>query len=309
MSYATHLKHQLPVIASLGRTAWSAFRARKDSGGAVPSTPGPELHQTLAPRPAALIRDYLKHVGADPSAWGENVPAHFFPQWAMPLVARALEGLPYPLTRILNGGCKLEVLAALPRGEPIEVTTRLERIDDNGQRAILFTSIVTGTRSVPRALVCELQGVVPLAKKEGGPAKTPVCVPADAEELARWKLRSDAGLQFAMLTGDFNPVHWVGPYARALGFKNTILHGFSTMARAFEGVAKSKAAGRVQRVKSLDVRFTKPLALPAEVGLFVESNTRRGERASTSERTSQMNVFVGKARGGPAYLAGGFTLE
>src|SRR5688572_23840617 len=118
----------------------------------------------------------------------------------------------------------------------------------------------------------------------------PERVPLDAEELARWKIPSNAGLAFAMLTGDFNPVHWVPPYARAFGFRNTILHGFSTMARAMEGLQRTLFAGSVRAIRVLDVKFTKPLVLPAKVGLYV-----KGE-----------SLWVGDAPGGPAYLVGTF---
>jgi len=81
-------------------------------------------------------------------------------------------------------------------------------------------------------------------------------------------------------------VHWIRPYARAFGFRSTILHGFSTFARAYEGLRTARRlAPRV-----LDARFTRPLALPAEVGLYVEPETR--------------TVHVGDAPGAPAYLRG-----
>ena len=31
----------------------------------------------------------------------------------------------------------------------------------------------------------------------------------DAREVQRTRLRADAGLGFAKLTGDFNPIHWL----------------------------------------------------------------------------------------------------
>ena len=91
-------------------------------------------------------------------------------------------------------------------------------------------------------------------------------------------------------------MHWVGPYAKAFGFRNTILHGFSTMARALEGVQRSVFAGSVHAVKTLDVQFTEPLVLPAKVGLYLADDQGEGRR-----------IFVGDAPGGPAYLTGTFS--
>ncbi|MBX7097347.1 MAG: hypothetical protein K1X89_06530 [Myxococcaceae bacterium] len=291
MGYAQHFRHQLPVIAALGRTVVSALRTPP---GQAPQTPGPERHATLPPRPAALVKDYLRHVGGDPAAYPGVIPPHFFPQWGFPLSAQALVGLPYPMAKVLNGGCRLEMHRPLPANEPLEVTARLEKIDDDGRRAVIHTSVVTGTASAPRAVVAHLQAVVPLKPKDrSAPPKEPVRVPEDALELVRWRLRADAGLQFAQLTGDFNPVHWVKPYAKAFGFRSTILHGFSTLARAFEGLTAYRLAGRPERLETLDVRFTRPLVLPQEVGLFVRGTS----------------LWVGGARGGPAALAGTFTTK
>ena len=63
------------------------------------------------------------------------------------------------------------------------------------------------------------------------------------------------------------------------------------MARAIEGMNRGLYAGDVDALRSIRVRFTKPLVLPAKVGLYVRDH----------------EVFVGPAPGGPAYLTGTFT--
>lgn len=294
-----HIIHQGPVLASLGQTALSALLQRFGRGGAgglvVPSAP---VSIDLSPRSPALVRDYVRHVGGDPSAYKHTVPAHFFPQWGFPLAARTLRGVPYPMQKVLNGGCRLEINGPLPAGETLEVVARLEDVDDNGRRAVLHQRVATGTATEPELVVGHLYAIVPLGggdEKTDGPNKRREVqrVPADAREIGRWRLPADAGLAFAMLTGDFNPVHWVRPYAKAFGFKNTILHGFATMARAHEGLNRGLFAGDVNRIAVLDVKFTAPLTLPAKVGLYVEGN----------------NVYVGAAPGSRAYLVGTFETE
>jgi hypothetical protein len=183
----------------------------------------------------------------------------------------------------------------LPAGEPLEVTGRLDAVDDNGQRAILDQKIVTGTKANPEAVVAHLYVFIPLKKEEkkNGKAKDKARVPVDAREIAFFKLKSDAGLDFAKLTGDFNPVHWVPRWAKAFGFKNVILHGFGTMARAIEALNRGLFAGDVNALAEIDVRFTRPMVLPARVGVYVREN----------------KVWVGDAPGGPAYLEGSFKLR
>jgi acyl dehydratase len=280
-----HLRHQLPVIASLGGTAIAALRKTKRAA------PAEEIVQTIAPRPRELVRDYVRHVGGDPSAYKHTLPPHLFPQWGFPLAARTLAGLPYPVARVLNGGCRLEMRAPLPADKPLTVRARLLDIDDDGRRAVLRQQVITGTDETPDALIATLYAIVPLAK--GAEKKQPVRVPDDARELAYWRIAPDAGAAFAALTGDVNPIHWLAPYARAAGFKNPILHGFATIARAFEGLVRARLAGDPRRLRTLDARLTRPLTLPAQVGLY----TRGGD------------LWVADAPGGPAYLAAAYTTE
>jgi hypothetical protein len=171
------------------------------------------------------------------------------------------------------------------------VRARLESVDDDGKRAILVQRVITGTRSAPEALVADMRVFVPLAKKEPGAKKAATLVPVDVKELAFIRLAADAGLDFAKLTGDFNPVHWVAPYARAAGFKSCILHGFSTLARAIEAVNRRVFAGDPTRLATIDVRNTAPLVLPARVGVYVAGDA----------------LYVGDAPGGRAYLEGRFS--
>jgi len=291
---ARHIIHQGGVIASLGGTAIAALRQRLQgtSGKPLPETPGPEIATTVQPLPADLIRDYIRHVGGDPGAYRGTVPPHLFPQWGFPLAAKTLRGLPYPLMRVLNGGCRLEVNSPLPMGERLNVKVRLEEIDESDRRVVLHQRIATGTGNIDEAVVGHLYAIVPLGGGEKPDpkekAKRAARVPDGAREVTYWKIPDDAGLAFAMLTGDFNPVHWVRPYARASGFRGKILHGFATMARAIEGLNRKMWSGGSDHIRVFDCRFTRPLVLPARVGLYV----RGGE------------VYVGDAPGGPAYLTG-----
>lgn len=290
-----HILHQGPVIASLGATALTALRRKlgAPTPAGVGPLPGPELRMTAPPRPRDLIRDYVRFCGGDPGSYKHAVPPHLWPQWGFPLAARTLEQLPYPLFKVLNGGCRVEVRAVLPIDEPLEVSAQLIDVDDNGRRAVLEQRVITGTAAVPEALIATMYAIVPLGGGKDPNAKKEVeRIPLDAEELARWRIGRGAGLDFAKLTGDFNPVHWIPAYAKAFGFRSTILHGFASMAKAWEGLVRSRFAGSTTAIRSFDVKFTKPLVLPAEIGLYIRNE-------GSTDR-----VWLGRARGGPAYLVG-----
>jgi len=291
---AFHLFRQGPVVWSLLKAATRG--AGKGAGPADGDLPGRELAATLPPRNPKLIADYVRTVGGDPAWYRGTVPPHLFPQWGFPILARTLDPLTYDLRRILNAGCRMEVRRPLPADEPLELNARLVKVDDDGRRALLTERLVTSTASAPDAVECTITALVPLPKKgdqgSKGKKKERPRVPASAREIHRWRLSATSGRDFAFLTGDINPIHWVHGYAKMAGFKGRIAHGFSGLARLAESLNRQLWAGDVSRLAGLEVRFVRPLPLPAEVGVFVDDES---------------GCHVGEAPGGPAYFSGTFT--
>lgn len=272
------------MLASLGGAALDSLRGRlRSSARAVPTLPGPEL-SVLVPAPSeGLVDDFLHHVGADGAAYAQRLPIQLFPQWGLPVALRALRGSGLPLTRILNGGCRLEQRAPLLRGRDLLVRARLGSISSDERRSVISLRVVTEQAGAPEALVADVYGIIRAARSGGAP-KQREPIPTSAYKLEEWRLESDAGLKFALLTGDFNPLHWLGPYARALGFGGKLLHGFAAMARAQSALERALAP---RRLRVLDVRFVRPITLPARVSLYL----------------ADRSVFVGVA-GEPPYLTG-----
>lgn len=292
-----HVLEQGPMLRTLGGAALTVL---KRPGGKMPPVPGRWVSAEVEAPTSALIRAFVRNGGGDPGWYKGIVPAHMFPKWAMPIAYDALDGVPYPLTRIMNAGCSVTQHHVLPAGERLHVRARLDAVDDDGRRAILRTRIVTGTASVPEALTSEIQVFVPLAKKGDHERKTPEpkalvqTAPTSTREIGFLRFGADAGLDFAKLTGDFNPIHWVPAYARASGFRASILHGFATLAAAIETITRRTLSGDVRAVASISARFTKPLVLPASVGVYL---------------SEQQEFFVANAAGAPAYVSGRFTLQ
>lgn len=286
LEYSRHIPSQLPVIAAMGRTIGNAVVQRL---GKRSTHSAEEAFAVVDPRPRRLIDDYLRHIGAEPGDYAGKVPAHLFPQWSFPVQARCLSGINYPLARILNAGCKLTIHEELPDHQPLEVTAQVTGIDDNGRRVLIHQCITTRTANAPRGVVAEMTGLIPLRSERGG-TKEPKVVPPSARRIDTWELRRGDGLDFALLTGDFNPVHWIPLYARGMGFKSNILHGFSSMARAIESLRRHLVG---MALRTFDFHFTRPLVLPATVHVFVD-DTR---------------LFVGDAPGERAYLIASFATE
>ena len=295
---ATRLLEQRRVAAALlgtaGRSLWRARRGRPTTS--VPPLPGPELVERVRAPSPALVRAYARHLGT--ADQGSRVPPHLFPQWTFPLAARALRQLPYPLARILNAGCRLEINAGVPASAPLTVRAQLLSVEDDGHRALLHERVTTDTPEAPGALIADLYAVAPTGPARGrndrsASSAAAARVPFSARELGRLRLGPRAGLAYACLSGDFNPVHWARPYARAAGFPTPILHGFALLAHTMECLGRATCAGATDRLRVVDVRFKRPLMLRGgiEVGVYRDD-------------TDPRSFYVADAPGVRPYLVG-----
>lgn len=290
-----HARHQGPVLASFGKLALAGLGQRFKPAGALAALPGGEHTVHLPPRDPAMVKDYVRWAGGDPASWRGRVPPHLFAQWAFGLTGELLADLPYPLAKVVNAGCRLEINAPIPVDAPLTLTGRLEAVDDDGRRAIITQKFTTGTPDHPEALVAYNNVLVKLgggASDDGPRVRAPKpAVAPDAREIGWRKVGNDAGFRFACLTGDFNPLHWIPGYHLLFGYDRPILHGFGTLAIALEAMNTVLWAGAVDRLAAVDVRFTAPVKLPGRVGVFV----------------TDTELFVGKAPGGPAALIGTYS--
>jgi acyl dehydratase len=85
-------------------------------------------------------------------------------------------------------------------------------------------------------------------------------LPADAAAGAEWKLGGDLGRSYASVSGDRNPIHMHSLTAKPLGFPSAIAHGMWTKARCLAALES-----RLPDAFAVDVRFRKPILLPARV--------------------------------------------
>jgi len=282
------------MIKMVLRMMFSVFKGPLRRTRPIPEQlPEPPLTRTLPPLPDALIDDFIVNMGGDVALYRDCVPAHLFPQWCFPVVGETIIDLPYSMAKMLNAGCRMEVKDRLPRRKELQVQANIESIDDDGRRAIVQVRVVTGTDENPEALVC-IASVLFQIKRSGEKSnKEKPIVPENAKEIERWKLSKRSGLEFALLTGDFNPMHWVKWYARLSGFKSVILHGLGTMARTVETLNRCVLDRHPERLHTLELRFTRPLVLPGKPAVFCCED---GE------------VFVGDMPGKTPFAMGHYTV-
>ncbi len=289
-----HLLSQKSALMALGRVALRSVIPRAEGEPrAAMELPGPWVEETVAAPSEALVRAFVANAGGDVGWYRGVVPSAMFAMWTFSAVSRALGALPWPMTRVLNAGVTLLEAAPIAREATLSVRARLASVELDERRAKISTEIETGPASDPAALRALLHTYLPLGKpSKSRETKLPERATEAARELAFWSLARTAGRDFALLTGDINPIHWIGPAAKMAGFRSVILHGFASMARAVEGLNRAVFVGDPARLRSLDVRFVRPLLLPARVGLYLDRATQR--------------FWIADGLTGPAYLSGTF---
>ncbi len=290
-----HIFQQGANLRTLGKVGLAALGGA--SSDSLPELPGPVIEVELEPRPEQLLHDFIRWSGGDPRSYAGTVPPSFMPQWGFPLLGPTLDGLPYPLSKVLNQGCRLTVNAPIPVGVPMRVSAQLAGIEVQPHKARIHQRLVTGTADEPEALIADIYAHVPLdgPRPEGGKGRGKPSVPADSLELHRLRFRKGSGWEFGLLTGDFNPIHWLGPYAKVAGFKGVIMQGFASLACSLESVVQHRWSGDPFRLHQIDVRFTKPVPQTSTPGVFL---------GHEPDETGAIPLALGEDPGGRAYMLG-----
>ncbi len=260
----------------------------------------PEYQEVVPPRSNELIDDYIKFVRGNLNGYKKFIPFHFFPQWSFPIIERVLSDLPFNFIQIMNAGFRAEIRSQLPRNEKLYLKAQLQKIELKNNILYFTTKVITETSSSPESLIAYLTTLIRLPKKEDFKTKNSTStqeftVPFEAKEIASFSFKSNTGLNYSLLSGDINPVHWLEPYAQMMGLKRVILHGFASAAFCIEAINNNLFAGDVNKIHQLEVKFTKPLFLPAKPKLYFLRDSNQ--------------FYLADARLARAYVVGNFSIR
>ncbi len=242
-----------------------------------------------------LVRHFVAEVKGDAGVYRDRVPAHMFPQWCLPSLLAATRSLSYPAWAVINAGASYRSHRPLPYGR-YEIEAEVLRVEPFGRRTQVTIEVTTACEG-ELCISAELHVLVAgAASREAKPRPKPSqsrprLIPLEARELWYGPLDARAGFRFAVLSGDFNPIHWSALAAKGAGFQRVLLHGFGSLSRAVEALAWEQRLTNAEP-SWVNARFVRPLLLPATVGVYASGN----------------QLFLGDAPGGFAYVEGEFEL-
>ncbi|HEX4855712.1 MAG TPA: MaoC family dehydratase [Limnobacter sp.] len=280
-----YLATHWPNIRAMG---WAAIRNATPitRPGQLPQLPV-HLKSSVAPMNNEIVDQYAAWAGAPASRYSSTLPVHFCSHWAMPMLAR-LGGLaPYNLLSLLNQGVRIQVHQPLERNQPFSLHGSLMDVAEEADRIRIHTRIQANQPDGQLAMVIDSYSTVPKGRPSSK-GKAEKRVDPEFELVGHWTADEEDGLAFAMLTGDFNPIHTIKAVGKRTRFKSCILHGFGQLARTWEVLLNADLV-----INDLDVRWIKPLPLPnadmqVEVSTGVDGQGYRQLRLAAADGTPHM---------------------
>jgi acyl dehydratase len=118
---------------------------------------------------------------------------------------------------------------------------------------------------------------------------------------------ADIGRRYARVSQDYNPIHWSAVSARWFGQPSAIAHGLWTQARA---LALLHPDGVLQAA-SLTTQFKRPLRLPAQATLWVDTAQTVGYPSHDTATAAETPVHfeVRDASGQQVHLRAGLQID
>jgi hypothetical protein len=171
-------------------------------------------------------------------------------------------------------------------------------LDDNEWRAritMLTTVADAGGAEIFRNTM-ELH--VPKKARKDGKAREPVLMPAGASAVRELQLGLDLGRRYALVSGDFNPVHWSRTAAKTLGFKTVFIQGYCLKALIAHTLVGQELGGNYGKLAGLRVEFRKPVYLPASTTLVL------GKPEKQSDGTMKRALALGQNAGAEINVTG-----
>lgn len=95
-----------------------------------------------------------------------------------------------------------------------------------------------------------------------------------------WSITADTGKKYAQVSGDHNPIHTYDFFAKLMGFKRSIAHGWYSVAKAAVEAEKKQE----KNIRFIEVAFKSPVFLPSEQKFsFFEEGKKLGFALQNSE--------------------------
>jgi acyl dehydratase len=218
-----------------------------------------------------------QHVQAFAGATLERIPVYngsgavappvfgIVPAWPVVTACLADDWLGLDLSRIVHGEQRFIYHRPIQVGDQLSTLGWLSSMMEKGPNELFTLSLRTvdseGTRVMDQEVVCVSRGTARVPPRNpAGPDSPPPPMPDRPPDVARQvRLPENITYAYAKASGDHNRIHVDPNFARKAGLPGVIVHGLCMLAVAAQGAIEELAGGDVNLVRSLTVRFSRPL--------------------------------------------------
>lgn len=273
LSFVFKHKDMLSAMGKVGLKSLKLIHPQKhDSWQEIP-----EIKKTISAPSNDLVDAYIEWSGAPLSRYDKTLPPHMFSQWGLALGTELALQTSLNLVNVINQGVSMNIYGELPRNEKLQLSAKIDSFQEQDGVARLIVKMTTGTIQNPKLVEAfiHMAFLLPSFKKSKQNKDQPEL---DWKTQGQWYATQHDGFKFALLTGDFNPIHWISLAGKLSAFKMKVLHGFGMFVRSYEQLPLP--------ITSIDVRFLKPVKLPS-ADLNVEIHADQSDKTQFRLRSKE----------------------
>ncbi len=193
------------------------------------------------------------------------VPPPLFPVvFLLPILSQLVndgDAMGLDIMRVVHAQHRMSWREVLCSGDEIRTSAKIINMEQRGVNSVLDLQIHCRREET---IVVEMKYRLLVRGKKKERKEKPadiVQAPEKRKLLAKQTMvvTDDQGVRYAQASGDHNPLHTSDEIAKSVGLPGAILHGLCTMAFASQVLVNELLEGDPRRLKSMEVRFSRPV--------------------------------------------------
>jgi len=263
MAQISLLRHQKPMLLTVGKILLKSLSLSKPK--LSEKTLKLEVLDTKLEK--EIVDGYHNWLNENKKYHGLIAP-HLFPLWTYPDLFRMGQKLKLPLHKVLNQGVKLTINKPLRIEETLNSEIDIYHLKNLPQKFRINQKIKMGPDLENPSLIAEIHAVIlknPTSFLKNKSSNDVIDTSAFTL-LDSLFISSNDAKNYAILSGDINPIHLSNAIAKLMGLKSRIMHGFGLYAKIFEKIESHQL-----QIYELDLKFLKPVYLDSNLKIYMKN--------------------------------------